>query len=173
VRTEGDPNGWRSAIRQAVLSVDKDQPLFDEKSLQEVLAAAVTRSTVVMRSLGFASLIALLLACTGIYGMASYVVSQRTRETGIRMALGAEPHQLVRLQLLRSMKTVSFGSLLGIGVSLAVTPILRSMLVGVTTADAITFATAPLLFLLTAGFASFLAAHRAVRINPLNALRQD
>lgn len=173
MRTRGDPYRGSSAIRQSVLSLDEDRPLFDEKSLQDVLATAVTRSTVVMRGLAFAALIALLLACVGIYDIASYVVSQRTRETGIRMALGAEPRHLVRFELQRSMTTILFGSALGVGVSLAGTPVLRSMPVGVTTTDVTTLAAVPLLFLLTAGLASWLPARRAVRINPMNTLRQN
>jgi putative ABC transport system permease protein len=173
VRTADNPERLSSAVRQAVMSMDKDQPVFDEKSLEDVLASSVARVSMVTRGLAITAVIALLLACVGIYGVTSYIVSQRSRETGIRMALGANPRRLVGLQVRRTMSVVLIGSAAGVAGALAGTRVLKSMLVGVSTTDIVTLSAAPLFFLLIAALATWLPAHRAAQVDPLTALRHD
>jgi ABC-type antimicrobial peptide transport system permease subunit len=116
---------------------------------------------------------ALLLACVGIYGVTSYIVSQRNRETGIRLALGADPRRLIGLQMYRTLKVALIGRVIGVAGAVAGTRVLKSMLVGVSTTDLVTLSTAPLFLLLVAGCAAYLPARRATQVDPLNTVRHD
>ena len=173
LRTAGDPLRWIPAVRQTVAAIDKDQPVFDAKSLDEVLASSVARVSVISRGLALTAAIALLLACAGIYGVTSYVVSQRNRESGIRMALGATPRRLVSLQMRRIMTVVLLGSIVGLLGALTATRVLQSMLVGVSPTDALTLSIAPLFLVLAAGAAAYIPARRAAQVDPVTMLRQD
>jgi putative ABC transport system permease protein len=173
VRTNGDPYRWSAALRQVVLAMDKDQPLFDEKSLDDVLANSVTRSTSATQGLALAAGIALLLAGVGIYGIASYVVSQQMRETGIRMALGASPRDVMGGQVTATMRTVVAGSAIGVAASMAGARVLGSTLVGVAPTDGVTLVLAPIFFLIVAGVASWVPARRAARVDPWKSLREN
>jgi predicted permease len=173
LRTEGDPLQWIPAVRRSVAAIDKDQPVFDAKSLDEVLASSVTRVSVISRGLALTAAIALLLACAGIFGVTSYVVSQRNRESGIRMALGATPRRLVSLQMRRTMTVVLAGSIAGLLGALTATRVLQSVLVGVGPTDALTLSIAPLFLLLAAGAAAYMPARRAAQVDPVTMLRHD
>ena len=173
LRTAGDPLQWIPAVRQTVAAIDKDQPVFDAKSLDEVLASSVARVSVISRGLALTAAIALLLACAGIYGVTSYVVSQRNRESGIRMALGATPRRLVSLQMRRIMTVVLLGSIVGLLGALTATRVLQSMLVGVSPTDALTLSIAPLFLVLAAVAAAYIPARRAAQVDPVTMLRQD
>jgi predicted permease len=173
LRTAGDPLQWIPAVRQTVASIDKDQPVYDAKSLDDVLASSLTRISVVSRGLALTAAIALLLACAGIYGVTSYVVSQRNRESGIRLALGATPRGLVSLQMRRTMAAVLAGSAAGVLGAVAGTRVLQSMLTGISPTDALTLCSAPVFLLLAAGAAAYLPARRAAQVDPVTMLRHD
>jgi predicted lysophospholipase L1 biosynthesis ABC-type transport system permease subunit len=173
VRTADNPGRLSTAVRQAVLSIDRDQPVFDEKSLDDVLAGSIARVSMVTRGLAIVAAIALLLACAGIYGITSYIISQRNRESAIRMALGANPGRLVALQMRRTMAVMLIGSCAGLIGALAGTQVLKSMLVGVATTDVVSLTAAPLFFVLIATLATWLPARRVAQVDPLTALRQD
>jgi predicted permease len=173
IRTGADPASLIASVRQAAREVDANLPLFNVKTL----ATQVDESLVEERLIGilssFFGLLALLLASIGIYGVMGYAVSQRTREIGIRMALGA-PHRNVMLMVLRQgMKLVWIGVGVGIAVSLAVTRLITSQLYGVTPTDFMTFSFVSLMLLMVALLACFIPARRATQVDPLVALRTE
>lgn len=171
VRTEGDPHRYAAAVRSAVLSIDRDQPVTAVKSMQEVLDAGAAQPRFTATLLGTLSATALLLALVGIYGVIAYSVSERTQELGIRMALGAERAAILGLVLRQGLGLAVAGILIGLAVSLAATRLLASLLYHVSTTDPLTFGGAVLLFVSVAFVASYLPARRAVRIDPAIALR--
>ena len=173
LRTKGDPASVAAAVRQAVWAVDKDQPISNVQTMDEVFSAAVSRERFQMLLLALFAALALVLACVGLYGVISYAVAQRTHEIGVRMALGAQPLDVLRLVLRQGMVLTIAGLLVGIAVGLVATRVLSDMLFGVTPRDPLTFVGVPLLLLLVAFFACYIPARRATRIDPLAALRCD
>src|SRR5262249_17837868 len=151
----------------------KDQPIFDEKSLDEVLGYSVTRVRVASEGLVLTAVIALLLACAGIYGVTSYVVTQRKRENGIRLALGSSPQRLIGVQVRQTMAAGLAGIIAGLAGALATTGILGSLLVDVSATDALTLTVAPVALLLAAGAAAYIPARRVVQVDPAATLRHD
>jgi len=117
------------------------------------------------------AVLALVLAVTGLYGLIAYSVAQRTREIGIRMALGARSSQVLRLTLCQGLRLVAMGGVLGVAAALALTRLMRSLLYEVSAADPLTFAAVVLLLIIAALVACYIPAHRAARIDPMKALR--
>ena len=139
VRTTGDPLRLAGAIRQAIWRVDKDQPVWGVQSMDQLLDGAVGSPKLIVRlTMGFA-IIALLLGAIGIYGVLSYTMSQRTNELGIRIALGAESRQVVRMVVSEGMRIVAIAIVIGLAGSFAATRLLRSQLFGVGPTDVLTF----------------------------------
>jgi macrolide transport system ATP-binding/permease protein len=173
VRTEGEPAALLQAIRNEVHYLDKNLPLFGVKTLEEHLALgmAVERNTAILIG-SFASL-ALLLAAVGIYGLMSYTVSQRTREIGIRMALGAQTKDVFRLVLHQSIKMAVAGVFLGLCGAFAVTRLVSTMLFGISPTDPATFFSVALLLTVVMLAASYLPARRAAKVDPMVALRYE
>jgi predicted permease len=173
VRTGSDPTAVISAVRQAVREVDANLPLYNIKTL----ATQVDESIVQERSIGtvssFFGLLSLLLAAIGLYGIMAYAVNQRTREIGIRMALGAQRGQVLRMVLMQGMKMVSIGVILGLAASFAATRLVASYLFGITATDPATFVGVPIILLIVALLACFVPARRATRVDPLVALRDE
>jgi putative ABC transport system permease protein len=167
------PQALAGSLRAAVLAVDPAQPLDTFGTMEQRLADSVRdrRLSAVLLAL-FAGL-ALLLAAIGIYGVLSYTVAQRTREVGIRMALGARAGQVWRLLVGQALRWALLGLALGLAAALALTRILASQLYGVSPTDPLTFTTLALLLLIVATAASLLPARRATRIDPMIAMRQD
>lgn len=172
-RTSADPLRWAPAVRREIQLLDKDQPVFDVKSLEDVLGESVTRASVVTRVLGVFAVLAMVLAGLGIYGVVAWFASQRTREIGVRMALGADPPQVVRLVIRQELRAVLAGVAAGISGALAGVSVLKSLLVGVTTTDLPTFLGIPAIFLMVALAAAYVPARRASRLNPMAALRHE
>jgi Acidobacterial duplicated orphan permease len=173
VRTTGDPLRLAGAIRQAIWRVDKDQPVWGVQSMDQLLDGAVGSPKLIVRlTMGFA-IIALLLGAIGIYGVLSYTMSQRTNELGIRIALGAESRQVVRMVVSEGMRIVAIAIVIGLAGSFAATRLLRSQLFGVGPTDVLTFSIVTLLLGGVAMLACYLPARRASRIDPMVALRQD
>jgi putative ABC transport system permease protein len=173
VRTAGDPIRLSEAIRREVAALDRDQPIFDVKSLQEVMDDSTTRSGVLTELLGGFAVIAVVLASLGIYGITACWTSRRSREIGIRIALGARPVQVIQLVTGQGLRPVIAGTVAGLIAAGAATRVLRSLLVGVTVTDALTFAIVAIALLLAAAAATYVPARQAARIAPMEALRHE
>ena len=173
LRTKGDPASVAGAVRQAVWSVDKDQPISHVRTMDQVFAAAISQERFQALLLGLFAALALVLACIGLYGVISYAVAQRTHEIGVRMALGARPRDVLRLVLRQGMSLTIVGLVLGIAIGSVATRVLSDLLYGVTARDPLTFVGVPILLLLVAFLACYIPARRATRIDPLVALRYE
>ena len=173
VRTSSDPLTTVGAVRSQVLSIDQNQPIYDVKTLAQRVsdASAVSRSLTVLFA-AFA-LLALVLGSVGIYGIVSYAVTQRTQEIGIRMALGAQARDILQLILKHGLVLVISGVAIGVAVALALTRFLATLLFGITPTDTLTFVVVSAVFFLIAMFASFIPARRAIKVDPLVALRYE
>jgi putative ABC transport system permease protein len=173
VRTSDDPASVAGAVRQAVWAVDKDQPVTNIRTMDQVFAATISRERFQTLLLGLFAALALVLACVGLYGVISYAVVRRTHEIGVRMALGAQPWDVLRLVLRQGMTLTLVGLCFGIAVALAVTRVMADMLYGVGPKDAVTFISAGALLTVVAFLACYLPARRATKVDPLIALRYE
>jgi putative ABC transport system permease protein len=173
VRTTADAASMAGAVRQAVWAVDKDQPISNVRTMDQVFAAAISKERFQTLLLGLFAALALLLSCIGLYGVISYSVAQRTHEIGVRVALGAQSGDVLKLVIRQGMMLTFVGLVVGIGTGLVVTRVLTDMVYGVTTTDPLTFGVAPLLLLLVAFLACYLPARRATKVDPLVALRYE
>ena len=173
VRTSGEPTALVAAARAAVWALDGDLPITQVQPFDRLVAQAASRTSFTVFALGLAAVVALLLGAIGLYGVLSYVVAQRTREIGVRIALGA-PAEVVRRMVLRQGLLVA-GAGIGVGLlgALALTRVLESLLFGTTARDPLTFAVTTLLLVSVAGLASYLPARRASTVDPMEALRAD
>ena len=172
-RTAGDPMVLASALRAAIWSVDRDQPVWKVRSMASLVGRDVAMATFTMAlTCGFAFL-ALLLAAVGVYGVMSYTVAQRTHEVGIRMALGAQRPEVVRMVLRRGLRVVGLAAAVGLVASLGGAQLLRQQLFGVTATDPVTFVAAVLVLAGTALLACWLPARRAAKVDPVVALRSE
>jgi putative ABC transport system permease protein len=170
-RTEVEPSSLASAVRGAIAAVNKDQAVFNVRTMEEIVAQSVAPRRFSMLLLAVFAVIALGLASIGIYGMMSYAVAQRRREIGVRMALGAQSSNVLRLVIGQGMKLVLCGVVLGLIASVALTRTIESLLFGVSATDPLTFAAIALLLALVALAACWLPARRAMKVNPIEALR--
>lgn len=173
VRTIGDPHSLVGTVKTAVQGLDKSLPLYNIKTMDERLAESVARRRFTLLLLAVFSGIALVLATTGIYGVTTYAVTQRTHEIGIRMALGARPRDVLRLIVGQGMVLILLGVGLGVAGAYALTRVMSSLLFEVTSADPETFIAIGVLLTVVALFASYLPARRAAKIDPLIALRYE
>ena len=173
VRTEGDPLLLVSAVKSRIWSVNKDQPVSQIQTMSQILSQSLARRRLYVVLLGVFACVALLLAAAGIYGVVSYSVTQRTREVGIRVALGAERVDILRIIVLQAAKLALAGELLGILAALAVTRLMTSLLFGITAVDPLTFAGVTLLLSAVAFLACYIPARRAMRVDPMVALRYE
>src|SRR5215813_676901 len=172
-RTSVQPSALASALRQQVLAIDKDQPVFDVKTMQEVRSISVAVYSFSSVMLGIFAFVALLLASIGIYGVMAFAVTQRTQEIGIRIALGARSADVLKLVVTHGMKLALFGMVLGLGGSWALTRFMEKLLVGVQTTDVLTFSLVSVCLLVTAFAACYVPARRATKVDPLVALRYE
>jgi putative ABC transport system permease protein len=173
VRTSQSPLQIVSAVRGAILSLDKSVPIFDVKTLEERSAEATSRTRFSALLLGIFSSLALILGATGVYGVMSYAVSGRTREIGVRMALGAQPRNVLGLVMRDAFFVMFSGVGLGIGGALAATRVLGSQLYGIGTTDTLTFASVSVLLAAVSLAASYVPARRAMKVDPIVALRYE
>ena len=173
IRTKAEPAVVAAAVRQAVWAVDKDQPVSNVRTMDQVFAAAISQERFQALMLGLFAGLALVLACVGLYGVISYTVVQRTHEIGVRMALGAQPVDVLRLVIRQGMFLTFTGLAAGIVAGMFVTRVLSDMLFGVTPKDPLTFVGVPVLLLVVAFLACYIPARRATRIDPLTALRYE
>jgi putative ABC transport system permease protein len=171
VRSAGDPHGLISAIRRQVSEVDKDQPLTDVQTLEELVGSASQQRRFTMLLLGVFSATALILAIVGIYGVIAYSVAQRTQELGIRIALGADQGDVLQLVVGHGLGLTLTGIVIGLAGAFALTRLMSSLLYQTSATDPIAFGASALLFTAVALLASYLPARRATRIDPTDALR--
>jgi putative ABC transport system permease protein len=173
VRTASDPVSMVPAIRSQVLSVDKDQPVSDVMTMEQRVAKSVASRRFVMLLLGSFSVLALGLAAVGIYGVMAYLVIQRTQEIGVRMALGAQKRDVLRLVVGKGMALAVTGAAIGLVASLVLTRLMRSLLFEVTPTDWFTFVIVSVVLLTVALLACYIPARRATKVDPLVALRYE
>ena len=173
VRTGGDPLALVGGIREAVRSVDSNLPLFSLKTQLQQADASLASERLFAGLSSFFGILALLLACVGLYGVMSYSVGRRTNEIGIRMALGAGSGAVLRLVMRESMLMVFIGVLAGLGGALATSRLISSMLFGLAPNDPLTIALAAFVMLSVAALAGYLPARRASLVDPMAALRCD
>ena len=169
----GDPGTLIPEIRRAAAELDPDMPLHGATDMETVIAEAMAGRAFLSLLLGIAAGVALLLAAVGLYGVVSYVVARRTREIGMRMAIGARPGEVLRLVVGRSLVLTGAGLLAGVLLSLAATRLLEGVLVGVEPTDPSSFAGAAAVLATVALLASWIPARRAARIDPAEALRAE
>ncbi|HEU0178676.1 MAG TPA: ABC transporter permease [Blastocatellia bacterium] len=173
IRTAADPLSGMAMARGRIAALDKDQPLTDIRTMEQRLNGSIAQRRFNMLLLGLFAAVALTLAALGIYGVLSYAVTQRTREIGIRLALGAAPRDVLGLVLLQGVALVLAGVALGLIAALAVTRLLADLLYGVGATDAMTFIVIPLLLGSVALLACWIPARRATKVDPLIALRHE
>lgn len=173
VRTNGDPLNAAAAARNEIRAFDKGIPVFNVKTMNDVLATSVAPQRTSMLLLSTFAGVALLLAMIGIYGVTAYYVTQRTQEIGIRIALGAQMADVMKLVLRNGMVLALIGIAIGLAGSFALTRVMASLLFGVTPTDLATFAIVSLSLVATALVASYLPARRATKVDPLTALRYE
>jgi putative ABC transport system permease protein len=171
VRTAFPPNSILPAIKNAIWSVDKNQPVFEVRSMDEIISGIVSAQRLAYLLLGVFAFLALALAAIGIYGVTSYVVSERTHEIGVRMALGAQPRDVSRLVLGHGTRLAGIGIIGGAVAALALTRLLSSLLFGVSVTDPLTFVGVAILLTFVTLAACYLPARRAMRVDPMIALR--
>jgi predicted permease len=173
VRTRAEPAALTAAVRHAVMAVDKDQPLFQIKTMEQVVGDSVAGPRFQMSLLAIFATIALGLAAIGIYGLMSYTVNQRTREIGIRMALGAKRGDVLHLVVRHGMLLAIVGVVLGTVGALLLTRFLSGMLYGVGVNDPTTLLSVAILLIGVAALASYIPARRATQVDPMVALRHE
>jgi putative ABC transport system permease protein len=173
VRTPGDPGSLTSAVRKAVIAADPDVPIFAVQTLEEIVSQNTAQRRLAALLLGIFAGLALLLAAVGVYGVMSYAVSQRTQEIGIRMALGAERKQILRMVMGQGALMVLCGVGIGLGAAFGLAQLIRSLLFQVSATDPPTFSVVPLVLLGAALVACYVPARRATRVDPMVALRYE
>lgn len=171
VRTTQPPEAMASEIQRALQSVDANLPVRDFRTLEGIVAQSVSPRRFVMLLLGGFAGLALLLAALGIYGVISFSVAQRTQEIGIRLALGAQAADVLKLVLGQGAKLIFRGVVLGLLMAFLLAQVMRSMLFGVSATDPLTFGMIALLLTIVALLACYLPARRATKVDPMIALR--
>jgi putative ABC transport system permease protein len=173
VRTAGEPSALATAVRSAIREVDPMLAVFGVEPLTDTVSRGVARRRFTMLLLAWFAALALLLAAIGVHGVLSLGVAERTREIGIRMALGAERLGVVRLVLRQGLTLVLAGLLIGAAAAFAVTRLFSGLLFGVAPTDAVTFAFVSVFLVSVAVVACALPARRATRVDPVVALRGE
>jgi predicted permease len=173
VRAAGDPGGLIPEVRREVAALDENLPPQDLQPLSETTGLATWSVRTGAAALSFFSLLGLLLASVGIYGVMSYSVARRAREIGLRMALGAESRDVIKLIVKQGMKLALIGTIIGLPLAVAATRLIASMLYGVTATDPATFAGGAIFLMIVALLACYLPARKTTKIDPMAALRRE
>jgi putative ABC transport system permease protein len=173
VRIQGDPEDFLSTVRGAILSSDHNAAIAHIKTMERTIDDSLWQRRLWSVLFGAFALLALLLASVGLYGVMSYTVARRTREIGIRMALGAQPHGVLGMVIRHGMLLVSAGMVIGVAAALALSRLIAALLFGVSAFDPVTYATVSTVLAGVALLACSLPALRASRVDPLIALREE
>ena len=173
IRTEGEPTALAPAVQREIRTLDPNQPVADVRTMDQVMSEWVARSRFNTTLLGLFAALATLLSAVGIFGVMNYSVALRTREIGLRLAVGAQPRQVLMLILKQGLVLTIFGVVLGLAAAFALTRLLSGLLFGVAAVDPATFTTISLLLVIVSLLACYLPARRAMRIDPLRALRYE
>lgn len=172
-RTVSDPSQLAPAMREAVLSVDKDQPVYRVRTMEQFLSDMMAAPRATAYLLSALAIVAIILAAVGIYGVMSYTIAQRTHEIGIRVALGARRADVLRLVLTQGMKLAVVGIVIGTGGAVIVTRMMDPLLYGVRPNDPLTFAVVAVVLASVALLACYIPARRAMKVDPMVALRYE
>src|SRR5258706_686890 len=173
VRTSADPRSFAGAVRAAIRSADKTAPVFNVSTLEDALRDQVAQRRFQTLLLSLFASLAVILSAIGVYGLMHYSVTQRTHEIGVRMALGAQPLEVIRLILGRGGRIALAGILIGVAGAVSIGRVLNSLLFGVTATDPVTFVVVTLLLCVIALVACYIPARRAIRVDPMVALRYE
>jgi putative ABC transport system permease protein len=173
IRTAIDPSSLVGAVREAVGSLDRDQPVYRIRTMDELMAAALAPARFTLLLLSIFAGVAATLAVVGIYGVMSHAVIERTHEIGVRIALGAQANDVLKLVVGQGLVLTLAGVGIGIVVALVMTRLIAGLLYGTSATDAMTFAIVPLLLTGVALGASFVPARRALKVDPIVALRYE
>jgi ABC-type antimicrobial peptide transport system permease subunit len=173
VRTKSQPTSLVSAVTSAIHSIDSDQPVTDVMTMDDLVDNSLSQRRFSMLLLAAFAVLALLLAAVGIYSVLAFAVRRRVREIGIRVALGAEVKDILRLIVTEGMKPALIGLLLGVASALALGKVLASFIYGIAAYDPLTFTAVAALLAAVALLASIIPAYRAARIEPTRALREE
>ena len=173
IRTAGDPAAFANTLRREVQAIDKDQPVYNVRTFDEVVANSLGTRRVSMQLFTLFAIAALLLAAVGIYGVMAYSVTQRTQEIGIRMALGAQKSDVLAMVVRQGMTLALIGIAVGVAGALGLTRLIANLLFGVEAADPLTFVAISLLLGFVAFLACYLPARRAARLDPMIALARN
>jgi putative ABC transport system permease protein len=173
VKSGVGPAALGSAVRDVVGTIDKDQPILQTSTMNQLVSDSIAPRRITLILLGLFSGLALILAAIGIYGVISYSVAQRTHEIGIRSALGAQRSDLRGMILKQGAKTALAGVGTGLAAALALTQLMKSMLFGVDAMDPVTFVSVALVLMFVALLASYIPARRAMCVDPLIALKYE
>ena len=171
VRTSGDPSGLTAAVRGELRALDKDIAAYDIRPMAQVRAESVGQRRFVLLLVAAFGALALVMAAVGVYGVMALIVTERASEIGIRLALGAQPGTVLRLVVAQGVALAAIGIALGVAASLGLTPLLSAQLFGIRPLDPATLAAVPALLLTIAAVACYVPARRAMRIDPVDALR--
>jgi putative ABC transport system permease protein len=173
VRTTTDPGALTGSVRQAIHALDPDMPLYQMTTMRQLVSASMAQRRFTLLLIAVFAAVALLMAAIGLYGVMAYNVTQRTREIGIRVALGAQRADVMRLIVGQGLRLVTLGLALGLIAALVLTRLMKKLLFAVSETDPATFAAVVLLLTLGALLACWIPARRATRVNPIVALRCD
>jgi putative ABC transport system permease protein len=173
LRTSGDPMSVARAAQAEVWALDRDQPVTSVRTLDAIVARAQANRRFTTLLLSLFSIVALVLAGIGVYGVIAYSTAQRTQEIGIRMALGAARGHVLRMVVGEGLKIGAAGLVLGVAASLALTRLMSGLLFGVSERDPLTFVALPLALLAVAAAAAWIPARRALQVDPMVALRTE
>ncbi|PYS68024.1 MAG: hypothetical protein DMF69_21405 [Acidobacteria bacterium] len=172
-QTNGDPSTIAPALQTEIRTLDPNQPLSDVRTMSQVLSESVSRSRFNTLLLAIFAGLATLLSAVGIFGVMNYSVTLRTREIGLRLAIGAQPRQVLLLVLKQGLLLTLVGVGLGLAAAVALTRLLSGLLFGVAAIDATTFTAISVLLILVSLLACYLPARKAMSIDPLSALRYE
>jgi putative ABC transport system permease protein len=173
LRTKGDPLSFIPAVRAKIRGVDANQPIYEPKTLERLTYEELIGISFIAAMMAVLGLIALVLASSGVYGVMAHSVTERTHEIGIRLALGAEPGQVLRWIAGRGIRLAVIGLGIGLALAFALARLLASLMVGVSATDPLIFAGVPAVLALVAIAACYLPARRAMRVDPIVALRYE
>ncbi len=173
LRTSGDPAGLVESLRSSLRDFDRGLALFDIRTMLDVRAASVAPRRFILLLVSSFGLLALLLAAVGVYGVMALVVGERTREVGVRLALGAQPGTVLRMVLGQATRLALAGVVAGLVAAGLLSPLLEHQLFGIRPYDPVTFTAVPALLLLVAAAAAYAPARRAMRIDPTEAIREQ